>query len=182
MKRLIERVIITEQQIRQRVEEMIVEIARDFRGKDLVVVGILKGSYIFLADLTRLMYRYNLNPQVDFTILSCYGNSTAPSTMIKIDRDVSVAVTGKAVLVVDDIMDTGRTMQYVNARMQWLQPEIIRTCVLLDKPSRREVEVIADYIGFTVEDHFYVGYGLDYQGFYRERPYIAALEGLEEEK
>jgi len=177
-----ERIILDEKTIQNRVKELVEEIARDFRGKDIVVVGILKGSYIFLADLSRLMYKFKLNPQVDFTILSSYGSSTEPITKVKIDRDISIDVEGKAVLVVDDILDTGRTMQYVKERMHWLEPEFTKTCVFLDKPARRQVKIEADYVGFTVEDNFYVGYGLDYNGFYRERPYVAVLESQADKK
>jgi len=177
-----ERIIIDEKAIQNRIRELVEEIALDFKGKEIVVVGILKGSYIFLADLSRLMYKFNLNPQVDFTILSSYGSSTAPVTKVKIDRDISINVEGKAVLIVDDILDTGRTMQYVKARMRWLEPEFAKTCVFLDKPSRRQVEIKPDYVGFTVEDNFYVGYGLDYNGFYRERPYVAVLESNTDQK
>lgn len=176
MVRLTERIIIDENQIRDRTEEMVNRIAADFEGMEMVVIGILKGSFIFLADLTRLMYRFNLNPQIDFTILSSYGSASSPSNLLKIERDVSIDLKGKAVLVVDDILDTGRTMQYLKERLRWLEPAVVKTCVFLDKPTRRKVDIEADYVGFTVEDKFVVGYGLDYDGFYRERPYIAVLE------
>ena len=171
-----EKVIIDEDKIKRRVAELVFSIADDCRGEELVVIGILKGSFIFLADMIRMMYVHDLKPQVDFMILSSYGSSTTPSTMIKIERDLSVNIEGKAALVVDDILDTGRTMLYVKERLKWLEPKMIKTCVLLDKPSRRKVEISADYTGFEVEDRFVVGYGLDFNGFYRERPYIAVLE------
>jgi hypoxanthine phosphoribosyltransferase len=171
-----ERVIIEEPEIGIRVLQLAERISSDFHGKEMVVIGILKGSFIFLADLVRLMYQHKLHPQVDFMILSSYGNSTSPSTQIKIERDVSVDVEGKSVLVVDDILDTGRTMLYLTERLKWLEPAMVRTCVFLDKPARRKVKIEADYVGFTVSDQFVVGYGLDFQGFYRERPYIAVLE------
>ena len=172
----IEKIIIDEKEISKRIEELVSRIAEDYEDKDLVVIGILKGSFIFLADLVRSMFKYELHPQVDFMILSSYGSSTIPSTMIKIERDVSVDLEGKTVLVVDDILDTGRTMQYVKERLRWLEPEMVKTCVLLDKPSRRKVDIHADYVGFEVGDRFVVGYGLDYDGYYRDRPYIAVLE------
>lgn len=173
-----ERIIIEEPQIGIRVMQIAEQIAADFHGKDLVILGILKGSFIFLADLARLMYQHRLQPQIDFMILSSYGNSTAPSTQIKIERDVSVDIEGKSVLVVDDILDTGRTMLYIKERLKWLEPELVKTCVFLDKPARRKVQVEADYVGFTVSDEFVVGYGLDFRGYYRERPYIAVLEEI----
>ncbi|NQS98733.1 MAG: hypoxanthine phosphoribosyltransferase [candidate division Zixibacteria bacterium] len=171
-----EKVIIDEDEIKRRVAELVISIADDCPGGDLVVIGILKGSFIFLADMLRLMYLHNLRPQVDFMILSSYGSSTIPSTMIKIERDLSVNIEGKFALVVDDILDTGRTMLYVKERLKWLEPKMIKTCVLLDKPARRKVEMKADYVGFEVEDRFVVGYGLDFNGYYRERPYVAVLE------
>ena len=171
-----EKVIIDEDEIKRRVAELVISIADDCPGGDLVVIGILKGSFIFLADMLRLMYLHNLKPQVDFMILSSYGSSTTPSTMIKIERDLSVNIEGKFALVVDDILDTGRTMLYVKERLKWLEPKMIKTCVLLDKPTRRKVEIKADYVGFEVEDRFVVGYGLDFNGYYRERPYVAVLE------
>ena len=171
-----EKVIISEETIKKRIAKMVLNIARDFKGEDLVVIGILKGSFIFLADLIRLMYIHELQPQIDFMILSSYGSSTSPSTMVKIERDLSVDIEGKSALVVDDILDTGRTMLYVKERLKWLEPKMVKTCVLLNKPARRKVKVEADYIGFEVEDKFVVGYGLDYNGFYREIPYIAVIE------
>ena len=171
-----EKVLISENDIRKRISEIASRISEDFHHREMVVVGILKGSFIFLADLIRLMHRHELHPQIDFMILSSYGDSTVPSTAIKIERDLSISVANKAVLVVDDILDTGRTMSYVIERMRWLEPSIVKTCVLLDKPSRRRVQIEADYVGFSIEDKFVVGYGLDYKGYYREKPHIAVLE------
>ena len=174
------RIIIDEGQIARRIHELVDRIARDFEERDFVVIGVLKGSFIFLADLVRQFYHHRLQPQVDFMILSSYGAGTAPSTMVKVERDVFVDITGKNVLVVDDILDTGRTMQYIKERLKWLEPSMVKTCVLLDKPSRRKVDIQADYVGFKVEDLFVIGYGLDYYGYFREMPYIAVME--EEDK
>ncbi|MBL7191834.1 hypoxanthine phosphoribosyltransferase [bacterium] len=174
-----EKILFSKEQIENRIRELVSSIAEDFRDREIVIVGILKGSFIFLADLVRLMYEYNIHPQVDFMILSSYGGSTYPSTMVKIERDLSISVEGKAVLVVDDILDTGRTMQYVKERLRWLEPEIVRTCVLLDKPARRIVDITPDYTGFQIEDEFVVGFGLDYNGFHREKPYIAVIQNPE---
>lgn len=168
--------IIDEDMIARRIHEIVDVIAQDFDDKDFVVIGILKGSFIFLADLVRQFYHHRLQPQVDFMILSSYGAGTAPTTMVKVERDVFVDITGKNVLVVDDILDTGRTMQYIKERLKWLEPAMVKTCVLLDKPSRRKVDIQADYVGFLVEDLFVIGYGLDYDGYFRELPYIAVME------
>jgi hypoxanthine phosphoribosyltransferase len=170
-----EKIIINEKQIKKRVRELGEQIYADFAGTEMVVIGILKGSFIFLADLTRWLYQYNLNPQIDFTILSSYGASTRPTTMVKIERDVSIDIQGKAVLVVDDILDSGRTMYYLKERLSWMAPEKLKICVFLDKPARHLVEIKPDYVGYTVDANFVVGYGLDYNGYFRERPYIAAL-------
>ena len=171
-----EKILFDKDEIRQRVEELVGQIAKDFAGTEMAIIGILKGSFIFLADLTREMLNYELNPQIDFTILSSYGAATSSTTMVKIERDISIDLRGKAVLVVDDILDTGRTMHYLQERLKWLEPEFVKTCVFLDKPSRRVCDVQADYVGFNVEDVFVVGYGLDYDGYFREKPYIAVLE------
>lgn len=176
MKNLKEKILFSREDISQRVQELIGQIADDFAGTEMAVIGILKGSFIFLADLTREMHNYDMNPQIDFTILSSYGASTSPTTMVKIERDISIDLRGKAVLVIDDILDTGRTMHYLRERLKWLEPEFVKVCVFLDKPSRRICDVSADYVGFSVDDVFVVGYGLDYDGYHREKPYIAVLE------
>jgi hypoxanthine phosphoribosyltransferase len=173
-----EKIIINESQITKRIEELVHKIAEDFKEEDFIIVGILKGSFIFLADLIRTMYKHNMKPQIDFMSLSSYGSASSPSTMLKIERDISIPLEGKTVLIVDDIMDTGRTLMYVKERIRWLEPKMVKACVLLDKPARRKVEVYADYVGFLVEDRFVVGYGLDFGGFYRERPYVAYLEDI----
>lgn len=178
MHKFTEKILFDRNVIQSRVEELIEQIAADFAGTELVVIGILKGSFIFLADLTREMRRFDLNPQIDFTILSSYGPSTSPTTMVKIERDISVDLRGKAVLVVDDILDTGRTMRYLKERITWLEPDSVKVCVFLDKPSRRVCDIHADYVGFEIDDVFVVGYGLDYNGYHREKPYIAVLEEI----
>lgn len=170
------RIIIDQEQISSRINELVKIIANDFDDKDFVIIGILKGSFIFLADLVRLIYGHNLNPQIDFVILSSYGASTSSSGKVKIERDVSIDITGKNVLIVDDILDSGRTMKYISERLRWLEPAMTKTCVLLDKPSRRVTDIEPDYVGFKVKDEFVIGYGLDFDGYFRELPYIAVLD------
>lgn len=170
--------IIDEAAIRKRVEELALSIARDFAGTQMVMVGILNGSFIFMADLMRCLFIHNLQPRIDFMTVSSYGGETYPQGEIRMVRDVSVNVQGAAALIVDDILDTGWTMHYVKKRLAEMGARMVKTCVLLNKSVRREADIRPDYIGFEVENKFVVGYGLDYNGFHREKPYIAVLEGV----
>ncbi|MBK9293775.1 MAG: hypoxanthine phosphoribosyltransferase [Oligoflexia bacterium] len=135
-------------------------ITRDYTGKELVVIGILKGGLIFLADLIR---NIDLDFKVDFVRLSSYGHSTQTSGKVEIHLDVSLDIKNKHVLVVEDILDTGITLDFFIKHLQSFEPASIEVCTLLDKPSRRRVEVSAKYIGKKIDDHFVVGYGLDYK-------------------
>ncbi len=173
-----EKVIFTEAVIRKRVGELARSIARDFIETDTVMVGILRGSFIFMADLMRCLHHHGLRPRIDFITVASYGDRTYPSQKLEVLRDFSIDVRGSAALVVDDILDTGGTMHYVKARLMSLGASEVKTCVFLNKPSRRKADIEPDYVGFEVEDRFVVGYGLDYKGFHREKPYIAVLEGL----
>jgi hypoxanthine phosphoribosyltransferase len=169
----ISHVLIGEDEIRGRVAEIAAEITRDYRGKDLVVVGVLTGSLMFLADLIRAVA---LPLELDFVAMSSYGQATKSSGEVRLVKDLGHPVHGKHVLVTEDIIDTGLTLRYLLETLQARQPASIATCVLLDKPSRRIVDVPVDYRGFSIEDRFVVGYGLDYAGRYRNLPYIAVLQ------
>lgn len=165
----VDSVLITADQIAARVKELGEEISRDFRGRELLVVGILKGSVVFVADLIR-----NLKIPIclDFVAVSSYGASTTSSGVVRFLKDLDESIEGRNVLVVDDIIDTGLTLRYLLDNLSRRQPAELKLCVLLDKPSRRKVEVPVHYRGFTIPDAFVVGYGLDCGGWFRNFPDI----------
>jgi len=164
--------LIGEWQIAHRVQELAHQIEEDFRDKDLIVVSLLNGTIIFLADLIR---QIGMPMHLDFIGVSSYGNSTESRELVY-TKDLRLDVKGRDVLLVDDILDTGRTLKDVTLKLEKLQPRTIRSCVLLDKPDRRSEEVRADYVGFEVPDFFVVGYGLDYAERYRNLPFIGVLK------
>ncbi len=164
--------LISEGQIAQRVRELGQRITSDYAGADLVLVCILKGATIFWSDLSR---RIDLPLTTEFVALSSYGDRTASSGVVRLDLDVSGSIEGKDILIIEDIIDSGHTMRYLRDKLLTRNPTSLRICVLLDKPSRREVEIPLDYVGFTVPDVFVVGYGLDFAQKYRNLPYVARL-------
>jgi hypoxanthine phosphoribosyltransferase len=167
----VERVLITEAQIARRILVMAREIERDFRGRELVVVSLLNGTVMFLADLIRHL---SLPLRLDFMGVSSYGVGTESGELV-FTKELRLDVRGRDVLLVDDILDTGKTMSRVLPKIRALKPRRIRICVLLDKPSRRTEDVEADYVGFAVPDHFVVGYGLDFAERYRNLPFVGVL-------
>jgi hypoxanthine phosphoribosyltransferase len=169
-------VLISAEAIQEKTAELGRKITDDFRGQELVLVGVLKGSFLFMADLCR---QIDLPLTCDFLGVSSYGDRTKTSGIIRITSDLKRPVDGKNVLVVEDIVDTGLTMRYLVENLRTRKPKTIKVCSLLEKPARREVDCSIDYLGFTVEDVFVVGYGLDYKGRFRNLPYIGTLEGLE---
>lgn len=171
----VEEVLITPRRLARRVDEVAREIAAAGPGENLVVIGILRGSFIFLADLVRWFDRSDLHPRIDFIIMESYGHGTTPTAEPTVTRDCSIDLAGADVVIVDDILDTGRTLQKAAAHLQAKGARSVRTCVLLDKPSRRVVPFEADFVGFRIEDAFVVGYGLDYDGRHRELPHIAKV-------
>jgi len=158
-----------EDQIRARIAELGPELSRDYEGKDLVVIGLLNGVYPFFADLTRAM---DIDFDVSFMQVSSYGGGTQSTGEVKIIHDLDQSIRGRHALIVEDIVDTGLTLQKVRNILLDRGPLSLRVCTLLDKPSRRKVEMKADYVGFTIEDHFVVGYGLDLEGKFRNLPYV----------
>jgi hypoxanthine phosphoribosyltransferase len=167
------RVLIDEQTLMRRIDEMGEQITRDYQGKDLVLVGILKGSVLFLADLVK---RIKLPLVMDFMAVSSYGSSTHSSGVVRILKDLDEEIEGKDVLIVEDIIDTGLTLNYLTELLLSRNPRSLKICCCLDKPSRRKVPVKVDYIGFSIPDEFVVGYGLDYAEKYRNLPYICVLD------
>jgi hypoxanthine phosphoribosyltransferase len=165
-------ILLSEAQIQQRVAEMALEIRRDFPD-DLHVVAVLKGAFIFLSDLIRHMPGH---VSTDFMAVSSYAAGTTTSGEVRLLKDLDTALDGRNVVIVEDIVDTGLTLTYLQQILRRRHPKSLRTACLLSKPTRRKVDVTVEYIGFTIEDRFVVGYGLDYAEQYRNLRHIAVLE------
>jgi len=165
-------VLITKTEIARRVQGLAREIHSDFAGREMVVVSLLNGTVMFLADLIRHL---SLPLRLDFIGVSSYGAGTESGELV-ITKELRLDVRGRDVLLVDDILDTGRTIKRVHAKLRQLKPRRIKTCVLLDKPARRIEKVRSDYVGFTIPDLFVVGYGLDYAERYRNLPFVGVLK------
>ncbi|MGN0984896.1 MAG: hypoxanthine phosphoribosyltransferase [Candidatus Enterenecus sp.] len=169
----VERILFTEEELAARVKELGAQITKDYAGKNLVVASVLRGSYIFMADLTRAI---QLPVTVDFMAVSSYGAGTVSSGQVEIKKDLSDSIEGKDLLIVEDILDSGNTLYYLTDVLEARKPASIRICTLLDKPERRTKPIKADYSGFSIPDAFVVGYGLDYDERYRNLPYIGILK------
>jgi len=167
------RVLFDEEQIAKRVKEMGKEISKDYEGSDIVVISLLRGSFVFAADLVRAI---DVPVNIDFMTTSSYGYGQSSSGIVEIISDIRTDIKDKNVLVVDDIMDSGNTMKEVVEYISKKNPKSIKTCVMLDKPSRREADITPDYVGFTIPDVFIVGYGLNYGDYYRNVPYIFTFD------
>lgn len=166
-------VLADEEQIRTRVEELGAQISRDYAGKTPLFVGILKGCFMFMADIMRAC---DIDCAVDFMVVSSYGSGTSTTGAVKIVKDLSEDIESRDVIIVEDILDSGVTLSYLTKYLSGRNPASIRIVTLLDKPERRTAEVHADYIGFTIPDAFVVGYGLDYDQRYRNLPVIGVLK------
>ncbi|HBN38881.1 MAG TPA: hypoxanthine phosphoribosyltransferase [Ruminococcaceae bacterium] len=173
MNKDIEKILVTEEELADITKKLGEQITRDYAEKKLLIVGVLKGSIYFLTDLSR---HIDLPCQLDFIQASSYGNSTVSSGVIKITKDIAEDLTGFDVLLVEDILDTGKTLKHIHDMLIKRNPESIAVITLLDKPSRREADIHADYVGVDVPNAFVVGYGLDYDQFYRNLPYIGILK------
>ena len=169
----IERVLFDRETLERRVAELGAQITADYAGKEPVLVSVLRGAYIFSADLAR---RIDLPCTIDFMSVSSYGKGTTSSGQVQITKDLSDHIEGKDIIIVEDILDSGNTLYYLRQILWARKPASIRLCALLDKPERREKEITADYSGFTIPDAFVVGYGLDYAEKYRNLPYIGILK------
>lgn len=166
--------LISQEKIHERCVELGEKITREYEGRDLVVIGVLKGVFPFFADLVRQL---RLTCSCDFLGLSSYGSRTQSSGVVRMTSDLSLPVNGRDVLIVEDIVDTGLTMSYLLKNMQMRMPATVQICTLLHKPARTRVPVHLDHVGFTVEDQFVVGYGLDYEDRFRNLPYIGHFAG-----
>ncbi|MBI2204573.1 MAG: hypoxanthine phosphoribosyltransferase [Candidatus Rokubacteria bacterium] len=167
------RVLISDAELRARVAELGRDIARDYEHDNPVLVGVLKGALVFMADLIR---EIPIEVTMDFMALSSYGAGSRSSGVVKLAADLSMPIEDRHVILIEDIIDTGRTVSYLKRNLETRHPKSVRLCALLDKIERREVDVEIDYLGFTIPNVFVVGYGLDHAGLYRNLPHIAVLE------
>ena len=167
------RVLLSEEEIRAKCKEMGARISQEYKGKNLMLVTVLKGAVVFLADLMRAI---EVPAEIDFMVVSSYGSGVKSSGVVKIVKDLDVPLAGKDLLIVEDILDSGLTLSYIKELLASRGPASIKIATLLDKPSRRKVDLVADYIGFSVPDEFVIGYGLDYDEKYRTLPYIGILK------
>ena len=168
----VKEILFSEEQLKERVAQIAAQIDRDYAGKELMLVSVLRGSFIFMADLVRAI---TVPCRVDFMAVSSYGSGTVSSGQVQITKDLSEDITGRHLLVVEDILDSGNTLSYLLEVLRARKPASIRLCTLLDKPERRVKPVHLDYTGFAIPDAFVVGYGLDYNEYYRNLPYIGVL-------
>lgn len=173
MKEDVLRVLLSEDEIREKVRELGGKITADYKNSNLILVTVLKGAVVFLADLMR---QIDVPAEIDFMVVSSYGSGVKSSGVVKIVKDLDVPLAGKDILIVEDILDSGLTLSYIKELLESRGPRSIRIATLLDKPSRRKVDLQADYIGFSVPDEFVIGYGLDYDEKYRNLPYIGILK------
>ena len=169
----IARILVTEEELKVRIKELGEAITNQYKGKELLVVGILKGSSVFMSDLIR---QIQMPLNIDFMIVSSYGNATESTGVVKIIKDIEQSISDKHVLIVEDIIDSGLTLKYLTEMLQTRKPASIKLCTLLDKPAGRKVEVDVDYVGFEMPDEFIVGYGIDYAEGYRNLPYVGILK------
>ena len=173
MENFIKEILLSEEDIKKRVKELGQEISLEYQDKNLMVVGILKGAVIFMADLVK---NIKLPITMDFMAVSSYGSSTISTGEVRIIKDLDFSVEGKDILIVEDIIDTGLTLNYLTDNLKKRGASSVKICTLLDKVERRTVGVAVDYLGFEIPDEFVVGYGLDYAEQYRNLPYVGALK------
>lgn len=173
MNRDIDHILVSQQQLQDKISELGAQISRDYDGHELLLVSILKGSVVFMADLMRAI---TIPCAIDFMVVSSYGGSNTTTTgLVKIVKDLDQDLSGKDVLIVEDILDTGVTLSHLMPMLQMRNPRSVKICSILSKPSRRKADIEPDYMGFEVPDEFVVGYGLDYDEKYRNLPYVGVL-------
>lgn len=173
MKDDIREVLISEEELKAKVAELGAQISKDYEGKNLLLVSILKGAVVIMADLMRAI---TVPCAIDFMVVSSYGSGTETSGLVKIVKDLDSDLSGKDVLIVEDVLDTGVTLSNLKPMLQLRNPNSIKICAILDKPSRRKTDIKAEYTGFEIPNEFVVGYGLDYDEKYRNLPYVGVLK------
>ena len=169
----IERVLISEEELQKRIGELGQQLAKDYDGKDPIFVGVLKGVVNFFTDMVRAT---PIRCQYEFMAVSSYGGGTSTSGNVKLLKDVSCNIKGRHVVILEDILDSGLTLKFVTEHLRSMEPASLKICTMLDKPERRKVDIFADYVGFTIPTEFVVGFGLDYQEFYRNLPFVGVLK------
>lgn len=169
----VETILLDKNVLAERVRELGETISRDFAGEEVLLVGILKGASVFLSDLIR---EISLPAYIDYMVVSSYGNSTETSGVVRIIKDLEEDIDGKNIIIVEDIIDTGLTLEYLKKNLLSRNPKCIKICTLLDKPARRQSQIQVDYKGFEVPDEFIVGYGIDYAEKYRNLPFVGILK------
>ncbi len=169
----IEKVLISEEELNAKVSELAAAIAEEYEDENPVFIGILKGSFVFMADIMR---KINIYCDIDFMAVSSYGNKSESTGAVKINKDLSQDIEGRPVVIIEDILDSGLTLSYLKKYLMNRNPKSIKICTLLDKPARRKADIKADYFGFDIPDAFVVGYGLDYAERYRNLPFIGVLK------
>jgi hypoxanthine phosphoribosyltransferase len=173
LERAVEEVLIDEERLRARVAELGEEISADYVGRDLLLIGVLKGAVFFMADLMRHL---SVTCEVDFMAISSYGAATDSSGVVRILKDLDINIAGRDVLVVEDIIDSGLTLSYLMRNLEAREPASLEICALLTKPGRREIDVPVRYVGFEIPNRFVIGYGLDFGERYRNLPYVGVLD------
>ena len=169
----IERVLISEEELQKRIGELGQQLAKDYDGKDPIFVGVLKGVVNFFTDMVRAT---PIRCQYEFMAVSSYGGGTSTSGNVKLLKDVSCNIKGRHVVILEDILDSGLTLKFVTEHLRSMEPASLKICTMLDKPERRKVDIFADYVGFTIPNEFVVGFGLDYQEFYCNLPFVGVLK------
>ncbi len=173
MHEAVKEVLVTEEEIREKVKELGERITNDYKGKNLMLVGILKGAVMFLSDLAR---HIKIPVLIDFMAVSSYGTSSESTGVVRIIKDLETSIEDYDVLIVEDIIDTGLTLSYLTDNLRKRNAKSVKIVTLLDKPERRKVDVPVDYVGFTIPDEFVIGYGIDYAEKYRNLPFVASLK------
>lgn len=169
----IERVLLTEEQLHNRIAELGRQLTEEYDGKNPVFLGVLKGVIMFYADMIRAI---PILSQIEFMGVSSYGSGTKSSGHVQVTKDISISLEGRHVIILEDIIDSGVTLKFMKEYLEFRNPASLKICTLLDKPARRKADITADYVGFTIPDEFVVGYGLDYDEQYRNLPYVGVLK------
>ena len=173
----IDRVIVTEEQIREKTDELAKQVAADHAdAESLLLVGVLKGALMFMADFARALGRYGPPVELEFMAVSSYGQGSSSSGVVRILKDLDRDITGRRVIVVEDIVDSGLTLSYLLRNLRARRPASVEVCALLTKPARRKADIVCRYVGFEIPNRFAIGYGLDYGERYRGLPFVAALD------
>lgn len=173
MENVIKEVLVTEEELQSKIKELGERITEDYRGKNLMLIGILKGAVMFLSDLAK---NIKIPLMIDFMAVSSYGNSSKSTGIVRIIKDLESSIEDKDILIVEDIIDTGLTLSYLTDNLKKRKAKSVKIVTLLDKPERRKVDVPVDYVGFTIPDEFVIGYGIDYAEKFRNLPFVASLK------